>query len=186
MTRHDSLSSSSSVDTSSSFGFAPRASVRSAGSGYGMLGSTGSGYSSRLSTAPFGLSPVDERVGSKGETDLASSSARSIESMERSTEGGGGDGGGGSSIGRYDSPGSVLDEDDSMYRAASPGSVTRPVQPLMASQSPISGTASVMTSRSSSFASPTPVAAHNITMWVPGVGLQKGISSENLQVGVDG
>lgn len=147
------------------------------------MGSTGSGYSSRFSSAPFGLSPVDERVGGKGETDLASSSARSVESMERSTEGGGG---GGSSLGRYDSSGSVLDEDDSMYRTASPGSVTRPVQPLMASQSPISGTASVMTSRSSSFASPTPVAAHNITMWVPGVGLQKGISSENLQVGADG
>lgn len=94
-------------------------------------------------------------------------------------------------------PGAMDDDAESMFRPSSPGSVTRPLQPLLAQQSPLScGTASAATSRSNSFASPrTPGpsivggvgavgagGAHNITMWLPGVGLQRGIPSESLKV----
>ena len=152
----------------------------------------GSEHSSQFGGPPlYGvLSPVDENVEGRGENDVTtSSSARSNDSGDWTSQGnntrfGRGGGGGDSNFSRsYDSAGSsMLDDEDSMFRAASPGSVTRPVQPLLASQSPVSESASTRTSRSSSFASPTPLTANGITMWMPGAGLQKGISAECLQV----
>lgn len=95
------------------------------------------------------------------------------------------------------------DDDDaqSAFRPPSPGAVSRPLLPLMASHSPLScGTASATNSRSNSLAnSPLPVfdaagQAHsggggaaggrrNITIWVPGASLPVRVGGSTFQVG---
>lgn len=124
--------------------------------------STLSETSSRM---PYGLSPVAEKMGEKGESS----------DMSSNTTGGGGSvhhaRGSGSYSGRDSTPTAAIaprgrgegstefdDEDaEAMLRAPSPGSVKRPLQPLLAqySQSPVSlSSASAFGSRSGSFASP--------------------------------
>lgn len=166
---------------------------------------------------PYGLSPVAETgAGGRDEADMntsGSSSAKSSSVADPSGvyHGGSGLGQGPPSAegdGRRDGygayvfgrgvddimvPGAMDDDAESMFRPSSPGSVTRPLQPLLAMQSPIScGTASGVTSRSNSFASPrTPAAGiaaggigsgGNITLGLPNMGLRKGIPTESLQV----
>lgn len=136
--------------------------------------STLSEMSETSSRRPFGLSPVAERSGEKGESsDMSSSTTGGGSTVYHAR--GGGSYGGGSYAGRSSSsptaalarPGrggaggalsSSEDEDtEIMFRAPSPGSVKRPLQPILAQQShsPMSMSSS-FGSRSGSFASPQP------------------------------
>ena len=181
------------------------------GGGGGGGGSTLSVNSEASSAArrPFGLSPVAERAGGRGESSAEittdSSTPQSASTVYHARAGAGGPRSGNpGSFGYPDSSqafssgggggggGAVTDDDDaeSMFRPPSPGSVTRPLQPLLAQHSPLSAASGfgsrsnsfAMSSRSNSFASPVPGAGAGGTTWVAGVGLQKGIPAESLKV----
>ncbi|CAN0191241.1 unnamed protein product, partial [Ectocarpus sp. 12 AP-2014] len=176
--------------------------------GSGGVLSVTSETSSRM---PFGLSPVAERTDSRGEspglTTNSSSTTGGASTVYLTRAGadgprgvpwsyGGPDGGGSYSMA---SGGAGAEDDDaeSVFRPPSPGSVSRPLQPLLAQQSPmscVSGFASksnsfAMSSRSSSMASSfaSPKAgggaadAAAAASRLPAVGLRKGISNESLK-----
>lgn len=170
-------------------------------------------HSETSSRRPYGLSPVAERSsGGQGESSEMTTSSSSTtggastiyharSGADGPTSGmpvsrGGGHGRSGS--GRAYSVASARagqddDDSESLFRATSPGSVTRPLQPLLAQQSPLSSASAfdsrsssfAMSSRNSSFASPRAGVVGSATSgmsWVSGAGLQKGIPSESLKV----
>lgn len=190
------------TDGASSFDSASYQSGHSRGGGMSVISETSS-------RRPFGLSPVAERNGDKGESsDMTTSSSSTTGGASTiyharggvgaptsgiipgpgSYAAGGGVGVGGGGGYSTASTGAAMDDDaESMFRPPSPGSVTRPLQPLLAQQSPLSSASAfdsrsssfAMSSRSNSFASPKPTGP---AAWVPGVGLQKGIPAESLKV----
>lgn len=166
------------------------------------------------SRMPFGLSPVAERTDSRGEspglTTNSSSTTGGASTVYLARAGGprgvpwsygGSEGGESYSMASGGATGAGAEDDDaeSAFRALSPGSVSRPLQPLLAQQSPmscVSGFTSksnsfAMSSRSSSmassFASPkagggAADAAAAAASRLPAVGLRKGMSNESLKV----
>eukprot|EP00903_Cladosiphon_okamuranus_P012187 g11430.t1 len=172
-------------------------------------GGGGMSVSESSSRMPFGLSPVAERNGEKGEssdmTTSSSSTTGGASTIYHARGGAGaptsgitgpgsyaGSGAGGAGGGSYSTASGMDDDAESMFRPPSPGSVSRPLQPLLAQQSPLSSASAIdsrsnsfaMSSRSNSFASPQPMASMagpGQTAWVPGVGLQKGIPTESLK-----
>ena len=201
------------TDGASSFDSASYQSGHSRGGGMSVISETSS-------RRPFGLSPVAERNGDKGESsDMTTSSSSTTGGASTiyharggvgaptsgipgpgsfAAGGGGGGGGGGIGLGGYSTAstgaGAMDDDAESMFRPPSPGSVTRPLQPLLAQQSPLSSASAfdsrsnsfAMSSRSNSFASPKPASSKGSgqSMWVSGMGLQKGIPTESLKVSV--
>lgn len=203
------------TDGASSFDSASYQSGHSRGGGMSVISETSS-------RRPFGLSPVAERNGDKGESsDMTTSSSSTTGgastiyharggvgaptsgipgpgSFAAGGGGGGGGGGGRIGLGGYSTAstgaGAMDDDAESMFRPPSPGSVTRPLQPLLAQQSPLSSASAfdsrsnsfAMSSRSNSFASPKPASSKGSgqSMLVSGMGLQKGIPTESLKVSV--
>lgn len=199
---------------SSSFDSGSYQSHSRGGGGVGGRGGTSMSVISEASSRrPFGLSPVAERNGDKGESsDMTTSSSSTTGGAStvyharggaaRPTSGIPGPGSyagiGGAGAGGYStaSAGAMDDDAESMFRPPSPGSVTRPLQPLLAQQSPLSSASAfdsrsnsfAMSSRSNSFASPKPGSGPGQAAWTPGAataaaaGLQKGIPTESLKV----
>ncbi|CAM9403828.1 unnamed protein product, partial [Discosporangium mesarthrocarpum] len=65
-----------------------------------------------------------------------------------------------------------------------PVAIPRPLHPLLAAASPLS-CGSMSDSYNDATPTPTPTAKRNITLWVPGVGLQAGMSTQMLKEKVD-
>lgn len=157
------------------------------------LSSVSSALSSqRLGTTPYGLSPVAETSsGGRGEGDITSSSSAAnshpdsdmLSSMAPNLScTSSGMGYPLLMVGEGD-PGED-DDSQSLFQSSSPGAVSRPLQPLMAQQSPLScGTQSAVTSRSNSFASPTAAnRGRRNLVWAPGAALPGSTAGDTREV----